>query len=166
MLTIISTGESGANRVALLVAKSLGLGTGGWCQGKLVKDPNNQGHLKATVGMTIVKGNVDNSDGTIIFRVFPSLGTDLVMGYCISGKFRPFLKEDLELRKTRYKPCLIISDLSEEKMDRTVEVIRDFLRVNRIKVLNITGHRDGVLPGYTQSVMDILVDALSFFPNK
>lgn len=166
---IISSGESGADRTALMAAESLGLGTGGWCQRKLTPNPYNLKDITSVMASSkimrasvdMVKRNIDDSDGTLIFRVFSSVGPNTVLGYCVSGKWRPFTEEDKKQKKTLYKPCLVISDLSDQGMGKNTEAIRDFLRVNRIRTLNITGHRDGVLPGYTQSIMNILVIALS-----
>lgn len=156
---IISSGEAGADRTALMAAESVGVKTGGWCQNKPLKNSYNLREMRDPVAL--VKKNIDDSDGTLIFRVFSSVGPNLVLGYCVSGKWRPFTEEDRKQRKTLYKPCLVVSDLSDRSMGKNTETIRDFIRVNRIKVLNVTGHRDGVLPGYTQSILTILTTALS-----
>lgn len=167
---IISSGELGADSAALVASKTLGLKTAGWCQS--LPSGKNQYNLKAIPPLSkphsetkpqteTIKRNVNDSDGTVIFRVYTSIFTDLALGYCISGKWRPFTEEDKKQRKTLHKPCLVISDLSEKKEGSNIEAIRDFIIKNRIKTLNVTGHRDGSIPGYTNSILSLLVNALS-----
>jgi hypothetical protein len=58
-----------------------------------------------------------------------------------------------------YKPCLIITDLND---DQNIENIRNFIRNFKNRVLNISGHRNEVVVGFSDSIRSILVKALAF----
>ena len=112
--------------------------------------------------ITRSKLNVDHSDGTIAFRTHKSFGTDKTIGYCLTKKWSYIENTDIE---TKYKPCLIIKDLSLDKFDIIKNLIKSFIINYNIKILNICGHRTDVRlvnPSYKHRIKMLLNDSLKY----
>jgi len=111
---IISGGQHGADRGALVAAERLGIKTGGvapinfWtCGGPCPELGTRFGLSELKCGATPPpppgvqyimrsKRNVDGSDGTVAFRVYDSRGTDCTIGYCLTGKWKVLSKPEQE----------------------------------------------------------------------
>lgn len=109
--------------------------------------------------------NVDDSDGTIAFRLKASVGTDKTIGYCLSKKWQTIHSSKWQ-EPTTYKPCLIISDLSPTSEEQNIKNIGYFLKRYNIIILNISGHRDSTSAGvsnFGKKVEQLLEKTL--FPN-
>lgn len=167
---IISGGQCGADRAGLEAGLLLGIETGGWIiKGFMtVKGPDlllrDRFHLKEIESTSYPKRsmkNVDDSDGTIVFRSISSAGSDCTIGYCITHKWKSLTANEKSERKTLYKPCLVINLETIKDTEKLSDEIRDFVRCNNIKCLNIAGHREDVFPGYSDSIIKILVKSLS-----
>lgn len=107
--------------------------------------------------------NVDESDGTVVFRLKKSTGVDKTIGYCLTKKWA-FVKQSRWQDLTEYKPCLVISDLSASQQENHVEAIRSFIQQHRIDTLNVAGNRDDRSSGvqqFQQLVKQLLLEALS-----
>ena len=126
---IVSGGQTGVDRAALDVALQLGIPCGGWCPlGRRAEDgPIDEKYpLRETDSADYAQRtewNVRDSDGTMILTFgTPSGGTALTAA----------------LAKRLHKPCMLI-DLDEFPVQASVV---EWLRVNRISVLNVAGPRD------------------------
>lgn len=106
--------------------------------------------------------NVDDSDGTIAFRLKASIGTDRTIGYCLSKQWQTIHSSKWR-EPTTYKPCLVISDLSPESEEQNIKNIVCFLTIYNITILNISGHRDSASAGilnFGKKVEQLLEKAL------
>lgn len=183
---VISGGQTGADRAGLEAAAILGIETGGWAPTGFAtakgKDPSlsTKFHLKELIvqskSMSILappipcdnvdnvtmsqmyvlrsQKNVDDSDGTIAFRLKSSVGTDKTIGYCLTRKWAAVANFGVN---TSYKPCLVITNIRDP--DNVIN-IRKFIGQNRITVINIAGHRDEVIEGFSKCIIDLLVESL------
>ncbi|GAH86529.1 unnamed protein product, partial [marine sediment metagenome] len=87
---VISGGQTGVDQAGLEAAKELGIKTGGYIpRGFLTENGSdyslkkfNLTEMKSTSYVIRSIFNVDNSDGTIAFRLKSSPGTDKTIGYC------------------------------------------------------------------------------------
>jgi putative molybdenum carrier protein len=134
---IISGGQTGVDRAALDVALRHGIEAGGWCPtGRLdevgripdhypLKELENGGFAERTLQ------NVKDSDGTVI--IYPgrlSGGTEQTVRFCIAQQH----------------PHKLI-DASTSSAEVTAQVIADFIRENKIDILNVAGPRASEWPG-------------------
>jgi hypothetical protein len=160
---VISGGQTGADRAGLEAAKVLGIQTGGTTMPGFMTSKGPDYALRDKFGLREVQSsnwlltsqhlairtrkNVENSDGTIIFRTAASPGSDLTISLC----------------QERNKPLLIIYDLRDFRYDENRNVIIDFIKANNIVTLNVAGHRNdktaGMI-GYQEAVQKVLVAAL------
>lgn len=131
---IVSGGQTGVDRAALDTALELGLPVGGWCpKGRRAEDgPIDKRYpLQETESFYYpirTEKNVLDSDGTLILtRGKPKGGTALTV----------------KLARAHKKPYLLV-DLSAGE---EVSPVRDWGKVNRIKVLNVAGPRESETPG-------------------
>ncbi|ABW68524.1 putative molybdenum carrier protein [Desulfosudis oleivorans] len=138
---IISGGQTGADRAGLDAAMDAGIEYGGWLpKGRKAEDGivparytklqelSRGGYPKRT------EQNVIDSDGTIIFTFGRLTGGSDLTRQLAEKHGRPWLHIDL----TR------IAD--------PVTEIQDWLRTNKIKVLNIAGSRESKSPGIYRAV--------------
>lgn len=141
------------DRAALDVALRHGIESGGWCPaGRLdefgripdcypLKELENGGFAERTLQ------NVKDSDGTLI--IYPRKlagGTAQTYRLCV---------EQHRLR------CLI--DASQVFTEKAAQLIADFVRNNRIEILNVAGPRQSEWPegyAYAYRTLDYFLDAL------
>jgi hypothetical protein len=128
---IVSGGQTGVDTAALDVAIALSLPHGGWCpKGRLREDGiiPMQYHLQETPTNEYserTKLNIRDSDATLIFLPRDKVITD---GTILT----------IEEAKAKGKPHLIIDSFEPQQ----VIIIRDWLKINKIKILNIAGARE------------------------
>ncbi len=134
LTTIVSGGQTGADRAALDVAAELGLAAGGWCpRGRRAEDgPIPQSYpLKETQSAnykTRTRMNVADSDATLILTLGPPMGgTALTLRYA----------QDLG------RPCLVV-DLAGQV---GAGAARRWLADHAIGLLNVAGPRESSAPG-------------------
>lgn len=132
--TIVSGGQTGADRAALDVALALGLPVGGWCpKDRRAEDGAIPERYPLTETMepdyeTRTCRNVEDSDGTLILNLGElDGGTALTAAHA---------------RKID-KPCLIAA--LEEGIEPAQ--FRAWLEAHRIAVLNVAGPRESKRPG-------------------
>jgi hypothetical protein len=149
---IISGGQSGVDRAALDVALEHGINAGGWCPaGRLdeigripdrypVEELENGGFIERTLQ------NVKDSDGTvIIYRERLSGGTEQTLHLCVEQR----------------RPHELI-DASNVSIEKAAQLIADFVRENKIDILNVAGPRASEwLEGY-----DYAFRALAIFLTR
>lgn len=145
-IKIISGGQTGADQAALDAAITLGLPHGGWItRGKKTEN----GPLPAKYRLEELDSgryrdrtekNVLGSDGTLIFSFGPLTGGSA-------------LTEALTIRHDR--PCLHINlDLTSRR--QAIIAIRDWLREQKIHILNVAGPRASGEPRIHEAVYKIL----------
>lgn len=138
-IKIISGGQTGVDRAALDVALTNGIPCGGWCPtGRLdefgeipdrypVRELENGGFSERTLQ------NVKDSDGTVV--IYPGElrgGTEQTVRFCVELK----------------RPHEMI-DASKLATQNGAKLIADFVRKNKIGILNIAGPRQSEWPeGY------------------
>lgn len=155
LIKVISGGQTGADRAALEAAHEVGYETGGTTCNDYITSIGKDYELKTkynlkelnlsklSTSMMYIKRskmNVDNSDGTIAFRIKRSPGTDKTIGYCITGKWEVINYKNLN--SSLYKPLLVINNVSLEKTKENVEKMYHFIIDYEIKILNVCGHRE------------------------
>jgi hypothetical protein len=135
-LKIISGGQTGADRAALDAAMDAGVAVGGWCPADRMAE---DGGIPDRYPLQPLPGggydertrrNVADSDGTVIFTFgHPTGGTEMTR------------RAAVELGK----PLLIIdTEMTEPHV--AVQQMREFLRGDAIRALNIAGPRASEQP--------------------
>jgi Circularly permutated YpsA SLOG family len=150
---IISGGQTGVDRAALDVALKHGIESGGWCPtGRLdeigripdrypVEELEDGGFIERTLQ------NIKDSDGTVI--IYPgklSGGTEQTLHFCVEQR----------------RPHELI-DASNVSTQKAAQLIADFVRENKIDILNVAGPRAREWPegyDYAYRTLDSFLDAL------
>lgn len=177
MIKIVSGGQIGADQAALYAAEKAGKNTGGYAppgfmtvngsMRPLLKDRFGLKEIEREKGKGLAyyyversKRNVDESDGTIAFRMKPSRGTDCTINYCLTGIWGMGKKNDKVSRKYA---TLIIGDIlyDDDRHDELVQHIVSFILDNQISTLNVAGHRD-YDSEWSKRIETILSEALLF----
>lgn len=138
-MKIISGGQTGVDRAALDAALSLGVTAGGWCpEGRLAEDGAIPPHYPLTElpgggYLQRTERNVREADGTVIFH---------------SGALLGGSKTTADFCAEKQKSCLLLDAASIEP-GHAAELLAQFVRANRIKILNVAGPRASQWPdGY------------------
>jgi hypothetical protein len=150
-LTIVSGGQTGADRAALDVALALGVPCGGWCPADRRAEDRS---IPAKYPLTpLARGgyrqrtrkNVQDSDGTVILA-FGELtgGSKVTARDC--GRFQ--------------KPCLVIDAATTTPTEAAVRVAV-FLLKHRLSKLNVAGPRASGQPGIYSYVRNVLTQLLA-----
>lgn len=152
-MKIISGGQTGVDRAALDVALKHGIESGGWCPtgrvdeiGRIpdrypVEELEDGGFIERTLQ------NVKDSDGTVI--IYPgklSGGTEQTLHFCVEQR----------------RPHELI-DPSNVSTQKAAQLIADFVRENKIDILNVAGPRASEWPegyDYAYRTLDSFLDAL------
>jgi len=153
---IISGGQTGADQAALDVAIEMGIPHGGWVPlGRMTE----KGRLSSRYKMQEIKSidydqrtelNIVDSDGTLLFS---------------RGRLKGGSALTKKLAKKHLKPCLHL-DLEQISPYRAVEIIKSWLDVREIEVLNVAGPRESECPEIYDHVVDILKSVLYPPPEK
>jgi predicted Rossmann-fold nucleotide-binding protein len=150
---IISGGQTGVDRAALDVAMELGIPCGGWCpQGRRAEDgriPDSYPLQEASSPDYPFRTrlNVEDSDGTLILsRGSPQGGTALT----------------LKLARKLNKPFLLVD------LDRETDPFQvwQWIKKNRVRVLNVAGPREGESAGIFEKASAFLREVLTTLPEK
>jgi hypothetical protein len=151
---IISGGQTGVDRAALDVALRHRIDAGGWCPtGRLdefgripdrypLKELENGGFTERTLQ------NVKDSDGTVIIHPGNlSGGTEQTVRFCV------------ELRRPRE-----LIDACKISAEKAAQLIADFVRENKIDILNVAGPRQSEWPegyGYASRALEIFLNSIA-----
>ena len=150
-MKIISGGQTGVDRAALDVALTHGIECGGWCPagrldefGKIpdhypIQELQGGGFTERTLQ------NVKDSDGTVVvYCDHLGGGTAQTVYFCLEQK----------------RPHKLI-DASKITSEGAAKLIRDFVRKNKIGILNVAGPRQSEWPegyAYASRALDILLN--------
>ncbi len=150
---VISGGQTGADQAGWRAAKLCGLATGGWMplgfmteQGPRPAFAIDYGAVETTTDdyTERTRANVRDSAGTIWFGVSDSPG-----GRCT-----------LEACRQHGKPFVIVADPGTDDSYRSVA---EWMRVSKIKTLNVAGNRESTEEGIGSRVEAYLVRLFSVF---
>jgi len=153
-VTIVSGGQTGADRAALDFAIENGLVHGGWCpRGRLAEDGpiDAKYQIQETPSRRYAQRtewNVRDSDATVVFTIAPTVsgGTALTVDLAIRlGKPWLHLSRDAGLTPTDYAGRLC-----------------EFLATHAVQRLNIAGPRASQEPEIAAFVRSVLERALAF----
>ena len=149
-LKIISGGQTGVDRAALDVALRHGIECGGWCPtgrldefGKIpdrypIQELPRGGFTERTLQ------NVKDSDGTVVvYPVELRGGTEQTVCFCVELK----------------RPHKLI-DASRVATEDAAKLIADFVRKNKVNILNVAGPRQSEWPegyDYVSLALDIFL---------
>jgi len=145
-MKIISGGQSGVDRAALDFCLDHDLPCSGWCpKGRIAEDGviANKYPLIETISPLCeerTRLNVENSDGTLIlFKSYLDTGTLVTKSFLVET----------------HKPLLLI-DLSKNEL--TTKEISNWIKKNKIEILNIAGPRESNSQGIYQDTLIFLND--------
>jgi hypothetical protein len=157
-ITIISGGQTGADRAALDFAIDYGLLHGGWCpRGRRAEDGpiGPEYELQQTPSHRYAQRtawNIRDSDATVVF----SIGRETIGGSRLT----------LELANQMGKPALHLSrdaaddvvgeNSSHAAIARASDLLRSFLAHHNVRRLNVAGPRASQEPEVGQFVRDVL----------
>jgi [ribosomal protein S5]-alanine N-acetyltransferase len=145
-LKITSGGQTGADRGALDFALAYGLPHGGWCpQGRKAEDGPIPRHYLLTETPSPdpaqrTEWNVRDTDGTVVFSIAPTL---------TGGSRKTALFAETHLKPLLHLVCGDTSSPPER-------VLLEFIRVHRIRSLNIGGPKASEEPGVESFVRETL----------
>lgn len=150
-------GQTGADRAGLEAAQEVGIETGGTAPFGWLTDSGPDPSLrhfglqqhKSASYPDRTKQNVDDSDGTIVFRFHSSPGTDKTIGY---AQTKTWISKSTS-NDRGHRPVLVIADFQTP-----ISVPLSFIKRHRINVLNIAGHRESKgIPDFGNQVKTYLV---------
>ena len=145
--TIISGGQTGADRAALDFAIARAIPHAGWCpRGRLAEDGVIGDRYELDESPSAdpaqrTEWNVRDSDGTVILSIRSSLA---------GGS-----KQTAQFAEQHRKPCLHVS--REHDGESAALKLAKFVAENRIKTLNVAGPRESEEPeidGFTREVLE------------
>ncbi len=155
-LTIVSGGQTGADRAALDAALALGVPCGGHCpRGRRAEDgsiPSRYPLLELPTASypARTRRNIVNSDGTVVIAFGPVTGgSGLTVDLC----------------RTVGKPCLMI-DADLATAGEAAVLMAVFLLRHRIATLNVAGPRASGQPGIYAFVFEAVSQLLRPAPRR
>lgn len=147
IVKIISGAQTGADQAGLSAAVKLGLDRGGFIplgrrtdSGPLSQELMDLWKLTEHTSSSYPPrtwANVKLGDGTVLFGDITSPGSRLTMSLCVRHN-RPYLVNP-----------------------RSIKEFRQWVKLNRISVLNVAGNREKTNPGIFNRVEKFLIDGLS-----
>jgi hypothetical protein len=147
---IVSGGQTGADRGGLEAGKHLGLITGGWAARDYRVDGGRDPELGTIFGLREhtsseypprTAANVKFADATVF------LGRRSPGWQCTNSACRRYGKEWLWLR-------------DELPVELAAEQLLDWLRLYRVRILNVAGNRERKNPGIRVRTVAVLLEAL------
>ncbi|MGA7129391.1 MAG: putative molybdenum carrier protein [Chthoniobacterales bacterium] len=147
-ITIVSGGQTGADRAALDWALAHGVPCGGWCpKGRKAEDGriDPKYPLKETPSESYLQRtewNVRDSDATVLFSIEPTL---------TGGSLRT-----MEFARKHGKPYMHLCAGD----NAVAEQLKAFIEEHRVKILNVAAPRASKEPKVGQFVMALLDEVL------
>ncbi|MEM9185627.1 MAG: putative molybdenum carrier protein [Planctomycetota bacterium] len=151
-LTIISGGQTGADRAALDFALAHGLPHAGWCpRGRQAEDGrlDPRYNLRETASTKYderTRRNIDESDGTVVFSPTATTtgGTQLTLDHA----------------RRLGKPLLHLVAAADKPIAAHAAALRGWVTTHRVTRLNIAGPRASQAPGIEEFVCSVLEAAI------
>lgn len=165
-ITIISGGQTGADRAALDFALAHGIPHGGWCpRGRLAEDGRIalRYNLQETVSADYAERterNVRDSDATVVFTIGPSVagGSALAASWARRlGKPLLHLSRDAASKLAREAKAI---DEHREAVAQCAARLRTWLAEHKVERLNVAGPRASQEPEVADFVHQVLQAAL------
>ncbi len=151
MLTIVTGGQTGADRAAMDCARALGLTVDGWVPaGRWAEDgriPDRYTGLKETPGTDPAERtarNVRNSDATVVFSHGPLHGGSALTVRLAMAHVRPWMH----------------IDLARVPQQEAITQLHDWLTQRFVRRLNVAGPRHSDDPQIYAATRDILLAVL------
>jgi hypothetical protein len=158
-ITIISGGQTGADRAALDVAIALGLPHFGWCpRSRMAEDGpiDRRYNLRETPSSNYAQRtawNIRDSDATVVF----SIRREVAGGTALT----------LALARRMGKPVLhLVAGQPPAEPGAAAEKLNQFLREQHVRTLNVAGPRASQEPQIADFVTAVLTGALEEWPQK
>ncbi|MDF1813619.1 MAG: putative molybdenum carrier protein [Verrucomicrobiales bacterium] len=146
---LVSGGQTGADRSALLWAIENHIPHGGWCpRGRLAEDGELAAvfHLEETPSSGYAQRtewNVRDSDATVIFSISRSLSGGSLLTQELAAKWnRPWIR------------------ISRNGTREPAKELNEFLDQNFVRILNVAGPRESTEPGVADFVTEVLTAAM------
>jgi hypothetical protein len=151
--TIVSGGQTGADRAALDFAIRFGIPHGGWCpRGRLAEDGPLDERYQLTESPSYkydqrTRWNVRDSDATLVITIqaTPTGGTALT----------------LAAARQQGKPYLHVARETIASVNEAGEQIAEFIAEHHVERLNIAGPRGSQEPEIAAFVTELLTSALA-----
>lgn len=152
-MTIVSGGQTGADIAGLVVARRLGLPTGGFAPKGYKTEKGPQVEVLKGFGLIETESagyeertelNLMHSDATVIYAHNPN---------------SPGTVKTINLAKQYGKPYVVLDPRNQTAIPRT----GNFIREKKISVLNIAGNRESVAQGISRQVVSVLNESLNFY---
>jgi hypothetical protein len=158
-ITIISGGQTGADRAALDFAIERGIPHGGWCpRGRLAEDGviSSRYTVRDTPSRRYAQRtewNVRDSDATIVFTIAPAVtgGTGLTLA-CARRLGKPVLHLS--------RDSLACTHGKTESLAAAATLLLAFISENKVRTLNVAGPRASQEPAIADFVGNVLRNAL------
>ncbi|MBL8026423.1 MAG: putative molybdenum carrier protein [Fibrobacteres bacterium] len=141
---IVSGGQTGADRAALDWAIENNISHSGFCpKGRIAEDGRIEDKYNLTETKTVnyrerTELNVANSDATVIFSV--------------KGVLSGGTKDTHEFAKKSKKPLLLL----RPGMENAAELLNEFVKKHKVKILNVAGPRASKEPEIEAFVKKVL----------
>jgi hypothetical protein len=134
LLTIISGGQTGADRAALDFAIARGIEHGGWCSAGRRAETESARYRVRTVR------NVRDGDATLILNL---------------GELEGGSRETQRIAERQGKSVRVVQ-VDAPTTDAELHELREWLRVNAVARLNVAGPRESKRPGVYQAALSLL----------
>lgn len=160
IVKIISGGQTGVDRAALDFAIAHNISNGGWCpKGRLDENgelPEKYNHLIEVNGN--FKDNAENYAARTVANIIDSDATLVILpSLPLPDEIKDGTLLTLNELKSQGKPYLLISLL--EAIEQNISLLAQWLKINKVKVLNIAGPRESSSPGIYESSLSFLEKA-------
>jgi hypothetical protein len=152
LITIISGGQTGADRAALDFARSAGFAHGGWCpRGRRAEDgPIPDCYLLQETPSPDypqrTRWNVRDSDATVVLSISANLRGGSALTLALAGRLQ--------------KPFLHLAQGDFESIAAAAKRLNRFLEEHAVRRLNIAGSRASQEPAVGEFVSAVLTIAL------
>jgi len=149
-MKIISGGQTGVDRGALDAALEAGIECGGTCpvghkaEDGVIPEMYPLTELASNIYSDRTRQNVIDSDATLILHFGQLEGGTAFTRQCCIAEAKPYL----------------VIDASEDAQPILVQQIVDFIRQNKIQVLNVAGPRASKVPLAQQTTKQLLTTVL------
>jgi hypothetical protein len=175
-ITIISGGQTGADRAALDFAIEHGISHGGWCpRGRLAED----GSIPARYELTETPSrkyaqrtewNVRDSDATALFTIGPQVSGGTALAFELARRFsKPTLHISRDAIDARNANSAVAAECTaaakEAAANEAAANLRQFLDKREIRQLNIAGPRASLEPEIAEFVCRVLQLAFEVDPT-